>query len=173
MTFSFKVMASTGKSTSTKAKGGSFSVSASDSSGAAIAATSEPFQFIADFSGASTLTPLSASSDVRAYVKSTASNFPLPKMTVRSAMSLMFCSKALSNCPDADWVAESGSTITGATVTHSTTKFGTYVLHGSDGYVASTDVAGTPNKSPSSGSTSSTISVVVYLAVTALAHLCI
>jgi len=164
-----QVIASTGKSTSPKAKGGSFIVSALNGSGEAVSSTSADFAFEVDFSGESTLTADASTNQVRPVVKSVESHSLLPKMTVRGEMQLMFCAK-IANCTDADWTPVTGSKITGATVQHNTKNFGTYVLHGSDGYKT---VSGTPNSSPSSGSAPFAVFSALCLAVTALAHFCI
>jgi hypothetical protein len=169
LTPSLQVIASTGKSTSPKAKGGSFIVTALSGSGEAVSSTSADFALKVDFSGESTLTANASTNQVRPVVKSVESHSQLPKMTVRGEMQLMFCAK-IANCTDADWTPVTGSKITGATVEHNTKNFGTYVLHGSDGYKS---VTGTPNSSPSSGSAPFAVFSALCLAVTALAHFCI
>jgi len=166
-----EVLAGTGKSTSSKANGGFFGITARSATGDAIDATTTPFKFVADFTGKPTLDVKSAPSDLRILSSFSKVESLEQKVAVRSTMNLMFCPKPMANCTDTDWVAEACTApdckITGATVEHSTKKFGTYVLHGSGSYVVEgqTDV-------PKS-SAGSTLSVALSIAVVALVHLCI
>ena len=164
-----QVLGSTGKSASSKATGGYFGITAKADAGAgaSIATTTSNFQFVADFSGKSTLDVKSAPSNFRMLsLESLQQNVAL-----RSTAKLMFCPKSISNCTDADWVDETCTApdckITGATVEHSTKKFGTYVLHGSNDIQAPSDTS-TPKSSAAS-----TLSAALAIVVAALVYLCI
>ena len=185
-----QVLAGTGKSTSSKASGGYFGITAKSSSGSAIADTSTNFKFVADFTGKPTLEVKSAPSDSRMLSSSSKAESREQKVALRSTMNLMFCPKPYADCVDADWVAESCTPpdckITGATVEHSIRRFGTYVLHGSSGYVVDGGGdgggggggGGGGNEGGNGGgngtsSVASTLSVALSFVVAALVHLCI
>jgi hypothetical protein len=188
-----QVLAGTGKSTSSKASGGYFAITAKSDAGtgAAIADTTTPFKFVADLTGKPTLEVKSAPSDARILSSSSEAESLEQKVALRSTMNLMFCPKPIADCVDADWVVETCAApdckITGSTVEHSTQKFGTYVLHGTSGYVVegggsggseggsggSGGTSGTSNSSETSSSAASTLSVALSLVVAAIVHLCI
>ncbi len=161
-----QVLAGTGKSKSPTADGGYFSITAQDKEGTNIAVTTSKIQFKADFTGKSTLDTKSAPSDLRILSLSAKAETLQQKLALRSAMDLMYCPKEAASCTDSDWVKQAcdapDCTIKGATVQLSTTKLGTYVLHGSSSYVV-------PGEEGEDGtSAASYISVALSLVVAAL-----
>jgi hypothetical protein len=175
-----QVLAGTGKSTSSKASGGYFAITAKSNAGAgaAITDTATPFKFVADFTGKPTLEVKSAPSDARILSSSSKTESLEQKVALRSTMKIMFCPKPYADCVDADWVAKTCDApdckITGATVEHSTKFFGTYVLHGSSEYVVDGGGGGGGDgTSDTKSSAASTLSVALSLVVAAIVHLCI
>ena len=112
-----------------------FSITAKSGSGTPIATTSNSFSFTVDFSGKSSLETKSALSDsTKSLSKPATSKSTLEKISLRSGGSLVYCEKPMPDCTDSDWTAvqcSSGCSVSGTTVTYSTTKFGTYGLSGS------------------------------------------
>ena len=181
-----QVLGSTGNSKSSKATGGSFVITAKSDAGAgsALTATTANFKFVADFSGKPTLDVKSARGDFSISSSSGIAESFQQKFSLRATPKLMFCPKSIADCTDADWVDEACTApdckITGSTVEHSTKKFGTYVLHGSDDVKSSGGTTTTVVGSPNSNSTSSDASapstpfnLVLDLAATALALPCL
>jgi len=178
-----EVLGSTGNSKSPKATGGFFVITAKSDAGAgsALTATTLNFKFVADFSGKPTIDVKSAPGDFSILSSSAIAESSQQKVSLRATPKLMFCPKSIADCTDTDWVDEActapGCKITGSTVEHSTKKFGTYVLHGSDDVKATvvSTVAGSPNSNSTSSDASAPstpFNLVLYLAATALALLC-
>ena len=148
-----------------------FTITAKKSTGSVITAVESGkwFSFVADFSGKATVSTASAHLPNKSPTIAS-EQLQTRSIKVRSAV-LMFCPKAISECVASDWTVHACSgtcSISGTTVTNANaTKLGSYALIGADD-----TVAGSPNKTPSSESSVSAISLVMYLAVTALVHLC-
>jgi hypothetical protein len=170
----FQIIASSGQKVSINGKEltGSFSITATNAQGTSIATANGTFTFQVDFSGSSSLKTNSASNDVTFLTRSASveSFLKTSEMQLRSSGSLMYCPKSIVNCTDSDWSAQACSgtcKISGTTVTETgATKLGSYVFVGNG-------VEGESNTPKSSDSSAYTISVVLYLAATALLHLSI
>ncbi len=112
----------------------------------------------------------SAPSDLR--ILSSKAETLQKKVALRSTMDLMFCPKVSANCTASDWTKEACTapdcTIQGATVQYSTTKLGTYVLHGSGSYVVTGGDG--DGKGKDGTSAASTISAALSLLVAALVY---
>jgi len=148
-----------------------FTITAKKSDSSAITAvdSGKSFSFVADFSGKATVSTASAHLPNKSPTVSS-EQLQTRSMKVRSAV-LMFCPKPISDCVASDWTVQACSgncSISGTTVTDTgATKLGSYALVGADD-----TVAGSPNKTPSSESSVSAISLMMYLAVTVLVHIC-
>ncbi len=170
-----QVLASSGVSASPQgtAVKTTFTITAKKSDNSVITAvdSGKSFSFSADFSGKATLS--TASVHLPNKSPTVSSEHPQTRSVNVRAPVLLFCPKPIADCVTADWTVQTCSgtcSISGTVVTDTAaTKLGSYALIGA---VSADDVNGSPNKTPSSDSSAFTTSLVLYLAVTALAHLC-